>query len=177
MNTDIRIDVGFLDHLKTVKLERRLGVDGVKSLVALWLWSAQNKPSGDLSDYSIEDIASYSSWKGKPEIFMEALVDLEWIDEESGKSKIHNWHKHQPHLKKFTYTKRPCSKTWSKIKKFVLERDSNRCIYCGASKEQMECDHVVPLSKGGDNSISNLASCCPDCNRRKGAKSPDEWLR
>ena len=47
MNADIRISVGFPNHPKTVKLERRLGFQGIRSLLALWTWAAQNRPDGN----------------------------------------------------------------------------------------------------------------------------------
>ena len=56
----------------------------------------------------------------------------------------------------------------------VLKRDSFRCQYCGRSADdpdvKLEIDHIVPVSKGGDNSIMNLITSCRDCNRGKGAK-------
>ena len=36
-------------------------------------------------------------------------------------------------------------------------------------------DHVVPLVSGGPNDPGNLAPACEDCNRSKGARTPDEW--
>ena len=48
MNADIRISVGFPNPPKTVKLDRRLGFQGIRSLLALWTWAAQNRPDGNL---------------------------------------------------------------------------------------------------------------------------------
>ena len=31
------------------------------------------------------------------------------------------------------------------------------------------CDHVIPVAKGGDNSIDNLVAACFSCNREKSA--------
>jgi len=36
-------------------------------------------------------------------------------------------------------------------------------------------DHVVPLKRGGSNSIENLVWSCCDCNLSKGSKLPSEW--
>lgn len=47
------------------------------------------------------------------------------------------------------------------------------CRYCGNPATVL--DHVVPRSKGGDGSASNLAPCCYDCNRDKGNKDVDTW--
>lgn len=45
---DIRLSVHFPDHPKTIKLDRRLGFQGVRSLLSLWAWAAQTRPDGNL---------------------------------------------------------------------------------------------------------------------------------
>lgn len=40
-----------------------------------------------------------------------------------------------------------------------------KCFYCG--KRASSIDHVVPVSKGGANDITNFVPCCEECNRRK----------
>lgn len=54
----------------------------------------------------------------------------------------------------------------------VFKRDSFTCQYCGAKAPDviLEVDHIVPVSKGGDNSILNLVTSCRNCNRGKGAR-------
>ena len=51
----------------------------------------------------------------------------------------------------------------------VLKRDSFTCQYCGRSAPDviLELDHIIPVSKGGDDSIMNLVAACRDCNRGK----------
>ncbi len=56
----------------------------------------------------------------------------------------------------------------------VRQRAKLLCEYCHAS-EQWQCvsftvDHVIPLTKGGANSIDNLALGCFHCNRQKSDK-------
>jgi len=48
------------------------------------------------------------------------------------------------------------------------------CVYCG-SKDNIEIDHVLPLSRGGRNSIGNMQPLCMTCNRSKGNKTMMEW--
>lgn len=51
----------------------------------------------------------------------------------------------------------------------VWRRDQGRCVDCG-SRENLELDHIVPLSKGGSNTARNIELRCESCNRRKGAR-------
>jgi 5-methylcytosine-specific restriction endonuclease McrA len=41
------------------------------------------------------------------------------------------------------------------------------CLGCGATDRVLEADHVVPLTKGGSDEISNIQPLCGECNRRK----------
>lgn len=51
-----------------------------------------------------------------------------------------------------------------------------KCYYCKAKLGKIcHADHIVPLSRGGSDDISNIVLTCPDCNLRKGAKFPHEW--
>ena len=56
-----------------------------------------------------------------------------------------------------------------KIRFEVFKRDSFTCQYCGQSAPQviLEVDHIIPVSKGGDNELTNLITSCRDCNRGK----------
>ncbi|MGN1261815.1 MAG: HNH endonuclease [Candidatus Enteromonas sp.] len=49
----------------------------------------------------------------------------------------------------------------------IFARDGNQCCFCG-SRENLEIDHVVPISKGGTSDERNLQTLCRDCNRKKG---------
>ena len=48
------------------------------------------------------------------------------------------------------------------------------CGWCGAPAEAL--DHIIPLSRGGDDRVSNLDPICRPCNRSKGDKTPLEFL-
>lgn len=54
---------------------------------------------------------------------------------------------------------------WGAIKKLY----GNLCVYCGESKPLTQ-DHVIPLSKGGSHTASNVVPACRSCNCKKGAR-------
>ncbi len=55
----------------------------------------------------------------------------------------------------------------------LFKRDGNACLYCGSTKD-LTLDHVLPKSRGGDSSWTNLATACKKCNSLKGDKTPEE---
>jgi 5-methylcytosine-specific restriction endonuclease McrA len=60
-----------------------------------------------------------------------------------------------------------------RLSKFnVIMRDRFQCQYCSipVSVNTVTMDHVLPISKGGQTSWSNLVASCQDCNSRKGSK-------
>ena len=64
----------------------------------------------------------------------------------------------------------------SRLRAQIKERDNYICKYCGVSVAAephllLEVDHIVPVSKGGLTTESNLQTLCWRCNRSKGAKT------
>lgn len=55
----------------------------------------------------------------------------------------------------------------------VFRRDRHACAYC-ADPAATTIDHVIPRSRGGSNSWSNLVACCFACNQRKADRTPQE---
>ena len=56
---------------------------------------------------------------------------------------------------------------WERLRRMVFKRDGYRCVLCrGAGR--LECDHVVPLHRGGPPfDINNLQTCCRSCHLEK----------
>ena len=52
---------------------------------------------------------------------------------------------------------------------FVWKRDEGKCVKCG-SNENLEYDHIIPVSKGGNNTARNIQLLCQTCNRSKSNK-------
>ncbi len=85
-------------------------------------------------------------------------------------------------LRRYIYVPRR-SASWSR--RGVLERDNFTCIFCGVHsgdkrsgkficKDEFTIDHLIPRSKGGQNTWGNTACACQDCNQRKGDRRPHE---
>ena len=56
----------------------------------------------------------------------------------------------------------------------VFLRDEWHCQYCGdkARTSELTFDHVIPKSRGGKTSWTNIVTACRSCNMRKGDKLP-----
>ena len=57
----------------------------------------------------------------------------------------------------------------SAVKRKVWQRDHGRCVSCG-SNEWLEYDHIIPVSKGGSNTVRNIQLLCSKCNQSKSNK-------
>lgn len=58
-------------------------------------------------------------------------------------------------------------------RKNILRRDRFTCQYCGA-RDDLTVDHVLPKSRGGQDTWENLVAACTLCNNRKGNRTPQE---
>jgi len=58
----------------------------------------------------------------------------------------------------------------------IYMRDKFRCQYCGEKKgvDELTLDHILPRSRGGDNSPLNIVTACLKCNNRKSNRTPEE---
>jgi 5-methylcytosine-specific restriction endonuclease McrA len=61
-------------------------------------------------------------------------------------------------------------------RKNLMLRDAHQCQYClkRPPVRDLNIDHVLPRSRGGDDSWENLVTACRVCNLRKGWKTPEE---
>ncbi len=56
----------------------------------------------------------------------------------------------------------------------VFRRDNFTCQYCGKRTSRLTIDHVIPRQRGGAYCWENLVTACPQCNMRKGNRTPEE---
>lgn len=164
----------------------------VGTMVEFWCWASEQSADGEL-EISIEILAELF---GNSVKFWQAVVDVGWlIETEDGLSipRAGHWiSKGAKARLQATDRKRMSrsrhtsvtgngqknSKILARTKKHVDQRDGQKCVYCGFAHGErppfgpyvgakITYDHVVPQSRGGDGSPSNVVCCCSVCNRAK----------
>lgn len=58
----------------------------------------------------------------------------------------------------------------------LFTRDRNLCLYCGGAfpRSSLTRDHVVPVSRGGEDAWENVVTACIRCNVVKGNRTPQQ---
>ncbi|HEY8074320.1 MAG TPA: HNH endonuclease [Labilithrix sp.] len=77
------------------------------------------------------------------------------------------------HLRRYDRTPRV---TVRLTRRNLMFRDAHQCQYCGKQPplRELNIDHVLPRSRGGDDTWENLVTACRVCNLRKGWRTPEE---
>lgn len=70
--------------------------------------------------------------------------------------------------------RRKTRKTVSFSKKNILRRDKFTCQYCGDKDHPLTVDHVIPKSRGGKTTWTNVVVACKPCNMKKGNRTARE---
>lgn len=65
------------------------------------------------------------------------------------------------------------------IRRRLYARQNGKCAYCGQHRNHkyMTISHIIPLSRGGTDDISNLRCVCKKCNGMKDNMLPSEFAR
>jgi hypothetical protein len=92
---DIRLSTGFASHPKTRKIERRLGAAGCWAFIKLLLWVGDNRPDGNLSGLSDEDLELIVDWT-EPTSLVAVLSEVGFLDGDALSRQVHDWRHHQP---------------------------------------------------------------------------------
>lgn len=68
---------------------------------------------------------------------------------------------------------------YTEVREIVYRRYNGKCAICGKgiAIEEMTIDHIIPLSKGGDGSFSNMQCTCDSCNLMKHYLTNEEFFR
>jgi 5-methylcytosine-specific restriction endonuclease McrA len=106
--------------------------------------------------------------------------DTVFVEEYDGDRVLHSAHDEFPVpsvVRRRTYINVRRRREQSGMKRLrIYMRDKFRCQYCGDKKTAAELtlDHILPRSRGGDNSPVNIVTACLQCNSRKRDRTPAE---
>ncbi len=58
----------------------------------------------------------------------------------------------------------------------LFRRDRYTCAYCAQvfAERDLQCEHIVPESRGGGATWMNLVTACGHCNGKKANRTPEE---
>lgn len=58
----------------------------------------------------------------------------------------------------------------------LFHRDRQICAYCGAELPvaRLTRDHILPVSRGGQDQWMNVVTACRPCNQRKAGRTPEQ---
>ena len=116
---------------------------------------------------------------------LEKIIEARELIDSEIRDKIHydRWKKEQ--RKEFSKIRKEREKnasgSWDPTTKaryiiFLRERDGNVCPGCNTEMSDPTLDHIIPLTRGGDNLIDNLRLFCRSCNSQKGSLTWEEFI-
>ena len=93
----------------------------------------------------------------------------------NGKGRVRISEKTQEHIKLYEankplgIAKRPSSgKVKQTFRDALSSRDGRQCWFCGDNDADLTLEHLLSISHGGSNHLSNLVLACGPCNRHVG---------
>lgn len=171
----------------------------------LWSWFDTHSVDGTVKGITVAGIDQLVGLAG----FADALTSVGWFNVRTGAVELPNFGRHMGQTakqrlrgaerqRKFREQsdgeqsqKRNGSSSRKRdviprpLRRYILERDGERCVYCGFQEggfrplgpyqfATLSIDHVIPHCQGGDVSKENLVSCCSVCNNSKNGRTPSE---
>jgi 5-methylcytosine-specific restriction endonuclease McrA len=126
-----------------------------------------------------ERLATQARWRDlhRPQVrAYNSAYQKAHLEEVAAKNKAwraeHQWEQRNgKHRRRAVRTFSVTERDWLRL----VARYRHCCAYCGEYVEDLEMDHVMPLSRGGHHSIGNLLPSCRRCNASKHAYFVSEW--
>jgi 5-methylcytosine-specific restriction endonuclease McrA len=96
---------------------------------------------------------------------------------EKARSKVKRWKRNNPAKRSAQHYRERVR--WADVPQDLTEQQwqdilaayGYRCAYCRRRKPLTQ-DHVIPVSRGGHHTASNIVPACQSCNSSKGARLP-----
>lgn len=177
-----KVDDKLHDHRKT----RKAGVAAMGLWALAGSWCSDNLTDGFVPRDILVRWEPRGAGKLAAKLVEADLWHADTVDGEDG-WRFRNWSEFQP-----TRAEVEAQRGWQatraalhrdeELVAAIRSRDCDRCRYCAVlvswkarrGKNAATYDHVIPVSKGGGNSLENVVVACRTCNTSKGDRSPEE---
>lgn len=119
MAESINLDIGYFDHIKTVRLAGFLGRGAEMLPIRLWCYCGMHpKDNGALTDFSADDVeAVILKWWGRRGQAVDALVKTGFLEREGSTYKASGWIERNGHIPAFHERASKAAKArWAKAK-------------------------------------------------------------
>ena len=131
------------------------------------IWYAQNE-DGTYDENTIETFCVIKNWKEWSQLPIRPIDDL--VHTTSGPVRL-------PSVVVASRFNKVIFKTVQfPTKQNIFKRDKYTCGYTGRKlqKHELSVDHILPISRGGGNTWTNLVTCAKDVNTFKDNRLPSE---
>lgn len=146
------------------------GKDAAAVYLAGLCYCSAHRTDGSISTAALATIQDWAQIENAPEAAERLVVAGLWNRQESGYL--------IPNARRLMGSDPTLRTLWDRIRRRVapgiFQRDGFTCRYCGGT-DDLTCDHVRPLSRGGSNDPDNLVTACRACNTAKRDRLTSEW--
>ena len=131
----------------------------------VWILLGKQPSYQDMSKHSQYSMGTYekrfNGWRGALNAFVDYINKTNVTDNEQFLTNNIN--------AKVTKSNRNIN---LRLRFLVMKRDDFKCCMCGRSPAttqgiELQVDHIIPWSKGGETTMDNLQTLCRDCNLGK----------
>ena len=135
-------------------------------------------------EQTVKAYVNYRAWAEEHPEEAKARTDANqrrWKERHPGEASRRTalWKKANPERRNANEARRHARKKNAPINDFTAEQwiamklfYDNRCAYCQKKFKKLTMDHVIPLSKGGAHTMSNIVPSCQSCNFHKHTSPP-----
>lgn len=175
-------------HKAANKKYREAHTEGIRERTTRW--AAQNPDKVDRShrawreSHRSNECATAARYRAKhpDKVKAYAAAYLEAHPEET-KERQAEWKRNHRDVCRMTENKRRARQRMAEVNDLTegqwaerVAEFNGRCAYCLKPMDVVTIDHMTPLCKGGNHTLSNVVPCCKSCNSKKRDKTLLEFI-
>lgn len=146
----------------------------LEEIERLWVELGRQPTTADIkngiSKYSLHTYERrFGSWRKALEFFVDYMNGIKDVDSSNNCDETEMKPERVQSSENITVTHRTKRDINLRMRFSVMKRDNFKCCLCGRTPAttpglELQIDHIIPWSKGGETVIENLQTLCSDCN-------------